>query len=156
MERVIDANLNRLGEGIRLLEDVARFKLGDETSFQELRHLRLELLEIPGPYRLKLLSGRDASGDIGADLEGEGDRMRSDLQGLISANACRVEQALRVLEEAARLPEYRFLDYKRFKKARFSMYSLEKKLLSHLVHNEENTGEATRRLMTKINKTPRE
>ena len=144
MERVIDANLNRLGEGIRLLEDVARFELGDETSFQELRNLRLELLEIPGPYRLKLLSERDASGDIGADLEGEGDRMRTDIQSLISANACRVEQALRVLEEAARLPEYRFLDYKRFKKARFSLYSLEKKLLTRLMLKAKNAGGAAR------------
>lgn len=137
MDRLIDANLNRLGEGLRLLEDVARFQMGDEPSYQELRRIRLELLEMPVPYRLKLLSMRDASGDFGADLEGEGEKMRPDMAGLISANARRVEQALRVLEEATKLPEYRFLEHTRFKKARFSVYSLEKKLLSALPHKEK-------------------
>lgn len=144
MDRVIDANLNRLGEGLRLLEDVARFQMGDEPSYRKLRQLRLELLEMPAPYRLKLLFARDASGDVGADLDGTGDRMRSDIAGLISANARRVEQALRVLEEAAKLPEYRFLEHTRFKKARFSVYSLEKKLLSSHMHKDKSE---------KINKT---
>lgn len=139
MERAIDANLNRLGEGLRLLEDVARFQLGDDSSYSELRQLRLELLEMPSAYRLKLLQARDASGDAGADLEGVGDRMRSDIGGLVSANARRVEQALRVLEEAARLPEFRFMEHTRFKKARFSLYTLEKKLLSLVMREEKRS-----------------
>lgn len=137
MHRAIDANLNRLGEGLRLLEDIARFHLKDEASYQELRSLRQELLEMPAPYRLKLLSAREASDDLGADPEGAGDRMRQDISSLISANSGRVEQALRVLEESAKLPEFRFLEYNRFKKARFSIYNLEKKLLSVLLHKEK-------------------
>ncbi len=137
MDRVIDANLNRLGEGLRLLEDVARFRLDDKPSYSELRRIRLELLEAPASHRLTLLSSRDAPGDLGADVEGKGDKMRPDIPGLISANARRVEQALRVLEEAARLPEYRFLEHTRFKKARFSVYDVEKKLLSALSHKEK-------------------
>lgn len=137
MDRIIDANLNRLGEGLRLLEDVARFKLNDEAAYQKLRQLRLELLEIPSPYRLKLLSARDSSSDIGADLEGEGDKMRESLTDLISANANRVEQALRVLEETARLPEYRFLEHIRFKKARFSLYAIEKNMTARFSHQEK-------------------
>src|SRR3990170_87894 len=92
---------------------------------------------MPASYRLKLLSARETSGDVGADLEGVGDRMRSDLIGLISANAQRVQQALRVLEETAKLPANRLLEHTKFKKARFSIYNLEKKLISAFLRIEK-------------------
>ncbi|MBM2832289.1 MAG: hypothetical protein HW414_1341, partial [Dehalococcoidia bacterium] len=45
MQRIIDANLNRLAEGLRVLEDVARFVLNNEPLDQELMALRHQLRE---------------------------------------------------------------------------------------------------------------
>ncbi|GAH95000.1 unnamed protein product [marine sediment metagenome] len=41
--RIIDANLNRIGEGLRLLEDLARLLLNDATLTQQLKTMRLGL-----------------------------------------------------------------------------------------------------------------
>ena len=35
--RIIDANLNRIGEGLRLLEDLARLLLNDVSLTQQLK-----------------------------------------------------------------------------------------------------------------------
>ena len=43
--RIIDANLNRIGEGLRLLEDVARLILNDAALTQQLKTIRHEILE---------------------------------------------------------------------------------------------------------------
>ncbi len=43
--RIIDANLNRIGEGLRLLEDLARLLLNDSTLTQQLKTMRHEILE---------------------------------------------------------------------------------------------------------------
>ncbi|MFQ5925353.1 MAG: thiamine phosphate synthase, partial [Dehalococcoidia bacterium] len=43
MLRLIDANLNRISEGLRLLEDVARFLVNDAALSEQLKSLRHEL-----------------------------------------------------------------------------------------------------------------
>ena len=40
--RIIDANLNRMGEGLRVLEDAARFLLNNAVLSEELKTLRHE------------------------------------------------------------------------------------------------------------------
>ena len=42
--RIIDANLNRIGEGLRLLEDVSRLLLNDGALTQQLKNMRHELV----------------------------------------------------------------------------------------------------------------
>ena len=39
--RIIDASLNRIGEGLRVLEEYARFSLDDTVLTQQLKNLRL-------------------------------------------------------------------------------------------------------------------
>jgi len=44
MLRILDANLNRIGEALRLLEDISRFLLNDPALTEELKAMRHELL----------------------------------------------------------------------------------------------------------------
>ena len=43
--RIIDANRNRIGEGLRFLEDVARFILDDGDISEQLKSMRHTIVE---------------------------------------------------------------------------------------------------------------
>ena len=129
MLRILDANLNRVGEGLRVLEDIARFLLNDSEISQRLKSLRHELL--PGDWLLQrqLLDARNSEHDVGAFAEVAEEGKRLDAVGIVTANAKRVEESLRVLEEVAKLqPQVSALDWDRFKRARFTVYELERRL----------------------------
>lgn len=133
MLRVLDANLNRIGEGLRLLEDVSRFVLNDAGLSQQLKSMRHGLLPRERALQQKLLDAREAGSDVGASLTVESEGVRSDLPGLVSANARRVEQSLRVLEEMAKLPDRSIdLDWNRVERARFTLYEIEKAMVLRL------------------------
>ncbi len=129
--RLVDANFNRLGEGLRVLEDVARFVLDDAALTTELRNLR-HGIEPQGPGAA-LLAARQAETDVGSTLVHPGEGPREDLVGLVRANARRAQEALRSLEEASKLPDVpSWLESERFKGARFALYEIEKKLVFSL------------------------
>lgn len=133
MLRLIDANLNRLSEGLRLLEDVARFMLSDANLSARLKQLRHRLSEDNPSIRTALLSSRDSSQDVGAFAA---DAMhRSGVPDIVAANARRVTESLRVLEEFAKLPEST-LDPETFKKARFTMYDIERELTGRVLRRD--------------------
>jgi thiamine-phosphate pyrophosphorylase len=138
MQRIIDANLNRLAEGLRVLEDIARFALNHEPLTRELRSLRHQLLESAKPLERSLLSSRDSARDIGAGLESPHVAKRETMASLVTANARRAQEALRVLEEFARLPEMTgVMDSGRYQQARFSLYEIEKKMLAAVWRQEK-------------------
>ncbi|MGQ9546707.1 MAG: thiamine phosphate synthase [Dehalococcoidia bacterium] len=133
--RAIDANLNRSREGLRVLEDVARFLLNDSELSQRLRTVRHDLAQKTRPLRIMLLSQRDSEHDVGArsapayELEATG--ARQNLSDIVTANAKRVEESLRAIEELARLPEISsMLDSTSFEQMRFTVYTLERDLIS--------------------------
>ncbi|MEK7281748.1 MAG: thiamine phosphate synthase, partial [Chloroflexota bacterium] len=126
MLRAVDANLNRLGEGLRVLEDVARFALSDAELIEQLHQLRHQLAD--GKASLVLLSARDVAGDLGIQEEVA---PRTDTVSIVRANARRVEESLRVLEEMAPLPPLGW-EAATFSQARFKLYDLEKRLVSRL------------------------
>jgi thiamine-phosphate pyrophosphorylase len=131
--RIIDANLNRLAEGLRILEEAARMILDDVELTQQLKTLRHDLIRNDVPFNIELIQSRDSAGDVGANLEVSGDEKPKDLPLLIIANSRRVQESLRVLEEMAKLPEIALkLDSEKYKKARFDLYTLEQKLISRL------------------------
>ena len=131
--RIIDANLNRLSEGLRFLEDIARFLLNDATLSQQLRAMRHNLAEGTKPLSIKLLSQRNSEHDVGANMDviASEAKQSQDLPNLITANAKRAEESLRVIEELAKLPEISsMLDSVKFEQARFALYTLERQLIS--------------------------
>jgi thiamine-phosphate pyrophosphorylase len=136
--RMIDANLNRSSEGLRVLEDVARFLLNDAGLCQRLRTLRHDLARETESLNVGLLSQRDAGHDVGhlSSREKELNTKTTSLQDLldlVKANAKRVEESLRVVEELAKLPEISsVLNSVSFEQARFSLYTLERDLISRI------------------------
>ncbi|MFQ6122926.1 MAG: thiamine phosphate synthase, partial [Dehalococcoidales bacterium] len=134
--RIIDANLNRIGEGLRLLEDVARLLLNDSTLTQQLKNMRHELVKVEGSLHRQLLQARDSEGDVGIDLKAPGEEKQRELPETIVANARRVQESLRVMEELAKMPNTT-LDLERFKRARFDLYTIEKTLLSKLLRRDK-------------------
>ena len=143
--RIIDANLNRASEGLRLLEDVTRFILNDAALTQQLKSMRHDLASEAKSLGIKLLSQRDSEHDIGATLtlpsplKGEGlGEGQQDLLGVITANAKRVAESLRVIEELAKLPEISpMLNSSKFEQVRFTLYALEKKLISRVLRQDK-------------------
>lgn len=138
--RVADANLNRIGEGLRFLEEIARLVLNDTALTSQLKELRHEMLASSASLNRQLVRARDAAGDVGAEIEDEKTR---DLAGAVAANTRRVQQSLRVMEELGKLPDVSGLDPEKFKRARFALYTTEKELFEGLakigkINNAEN------------------
>jgi len=136
--RIIDASLNRIGEGLRLLEDISRLILNDVDLTQRLKNLRHELVRGSLPLHRQLLQARDSTGDIGMDLEVSGEEKERELPALVIANSRRVQESLRTLEELTKVPGIApELDSEKFKQARFNIYTLEQKLLSRLLRQDK-------------------
>jgi len=129
--RVVDANLNRIAEGLRVLEDVSRLVLDDAEVSRQLKELRHDLRKVEAGVQRRLLEARDAAGDVGADTVVAAQQKPRELYEVVAANARRVQEALRVMEEMGKTPELA-LDTEKFKHARFSLYGLEKEIIARL------------------------
>ncbi len=136
--RIIDANLNRAGEGLHLLEEVARLAADDAELTQQLKTMRHEVLQGDFAFNKELIQSRDAEGDVGIDIEVPGEGKERELPIIVVANARRVQEALRILEELAKMLDTTpRLDPGKFKKARFDLYTIEQKLLSKLLRRDK-------------------
>ncbi len=130
--RMIDASANRAREGLRSLEDVARFVLDDQAlcvSIKELRHeLSAGVAALPLPPGL-LVSSRDTPGDVGVAVSTPTETARADLAGVATAAAKRAGEALRSIEESAK-----FLGGtgSAFESVRYRLYDVERRLLVRL------------------------
>jgi len=122
--RLIDANLNRAREGLRVIEDTARFVLDNAGLYRKTRALRHKLTEITGNIYPSLLASRDSDNDAGRVIR---EYKRKSAAGLVVANFRRVEEALRVLEEYSRLVSASAGT--QFKVMRFRIYAIEKLLI---------------------------
>ena len=134
--RIIDASLNRIGEGLRVLEDISRLVLDDRALTQQLKTMRHEMVRVSRTLNSRLIKARNSEGDVGIDLEVTGEGKRGELPEVVVANARRVQESMRVMEELAELPGVG-LDSEKFKHARFSLYTMEKTLLSGLLHHND-------------------
>lgn len=126
--RIIDANLNRAREGIRVAEEVARLYFDDSMLSQKFKSLRHQLTRVAKNSfdEKKLLSFRDSEKDVGANSMGGLEKKRADLESIVFANLRRAQEATRVLEEFGKLikPD----SASSFKKIRFRLYTLEQKI----------------------------
>jgi thiamine-phosphate pyrophosphorylase len=134
--RIVDANLNRTGEGLRVLEEFARLCLNDEHLSRRLKDLRHALLDIPLDFQERLIAARDAAGDVGREMKSPQQGQGRGVPETVVANARRVQESLRVLEEMARTTDLP-LDTDAYKTARFSLYDLEKDLLARLLRRDK-------------------
>ena len=122
--RVIDANLNRLKEGIRVIEDMARYANNNKDISSRLKTLRhLSKIDDIKP----LLNSRDAQNDV-LKMTRASEMERSSVDSIIIANYKRAQESSRVLEELYKVVEPELSE--RFKKIRYELYTLEKDNLS--------------------------
>ena len=98
--RILDASANRAGEGLRTLEEIARFVLDDSKLTSELKSQRHGLAgALKSISRFSLLRARNTCEDVGTEITGTGEYLRADLADVVAAAAARTQQSLRVLEE---------------------------------------------------------
>jgi thiamine-phosphate pyrophosphorylase len=130
--RVLDANVNRLREALRVIEEYYRFI--DERPMvcgrlKKLRHALVDIEQALG--RSELLVNRDTAGDCFADRNRpeELDRGRG-LGALLTANFKRGQEACRVIEEYAKVEGHGGARLsEKAKTVRFKLYAFEKELL---------------------------
>jgi thiamine-phosphate pyrophosphorylase len=126
IERLIDANYNRLKEALRLLEDIQRFIYDNKElsyAFKELRHNLTSL------YSQKRVKHRDIINDV-SKTSTSSELKREDLNSLIEANFSRAFESSRVLEEAFKLTEIEKSAVA--KEIRYKLYNLHKIVLEKL------------------------
>lgn len=135
--RLIDANVDRTREGLRVLEDMARFLLDDASLAEALKELRHEVAGAVGASYQQLLSVRQAAEDVSAFANPPAEMQRADLMALAAANAKRAQESLRALEEATKLPLAGVaLRPEPFKEVRFALYELERRLVDRLLRHD--------------------
>jgi thiamine-phosphate pyrophosphorylase len=121
--RVIDANLNRLKEGVRVIEDIARYVNNDKalaTKLKEVRHKsRIDDIQ-------NLLGSRDSVNDVLRPTVAS-EMNRDSLESIIIANYKRAQESSRVLEELYKIVDPTLSE--NFKSLRYALYQLEKENL---------------------------
>jgi thiamine-phosphate pyrophosphorylase len=130
--RILDANFNRCSEGLRVLEEVARFILDNDKLTKKLKKIRHSLSDSYATIETSLLTSRDSAGDVGTQSSVVSEFERNDLSAIIAANARRVQESLRVLEEFAKLPASPPIDVEGIKQSRFDIYDIERELMSYI------------------------
>jgi len=128
--RMLDANVNRAREALRVLEDYARFCLDDRELCAELKRLRHDLAAAWARYLPQAIAHRDTAGDVGTAVKTPSEQTRANLDAVVIAAGRRLGEALRVVEEVLKT-----IDAPRallVERARYRFYDLEKTILSTL------------------------
>ncbi len=128
--RVIDANANRLMEGLRVVEEVCRFILDNKNLTEKMKSLRIRskenLIKILNSKDI-LVGSRDSRKDVGRLMYPKSESDRQNYASIVSSNISRCQEASRVIEEFGKMisPEVG----RAFKEIRFSLYDIEKDIL---------------------------
>ncbi len=120
--RLIDANLNRLREGIRTCEDIQRYIYNNKTVARKLKALRHQSRV---EKHQKFLQYRDIVGDV-LKKTTNSESNRSNIEDIIIANIKRAQESARVLEESFKLIDIQ--EAEKFKLIRYSLYDIEKSI----------------------------
>lgn len=128
LERLLDANANRAAEGLRSLEDCARFLLDDAALSARAKSLRHA---VRAAVPAAAVAWRDSGGDVGETIKTGDEASRPAPVAVIRANAARAQEALRSLEEGLKLAGSATAA-KAVEAARYDAYRLESDLLARL------------------------
>ncbi len=116
-DQIIDANVNRIGEGLRVIEEYVRFVRSNESLTKDLSRIR-KMVHQAFPQQSNYLHSRSTGRDVRAK---EVPSKRDTVYDLLVANFKRVQEALRVLEEYANSAICN--------ECRYDMYDLEQHIL---------------------------
>jgi thiamine-phosphate pyrophosphorylase len=138
--RILDASANRAREGLRVVEDYARFVLDDPGLTRRLKEVRHRLAEALSGFDPDLLiAARDTREDVGTHIMTSSEQVRENPRAVLTANFKRIAEALRTLEEYGKLVDVWLSG--RFEVLRYDIYTLEKLTLTS-VHAYRALGEA--------------
>jgi len=145
---IIDANINRVCEGLRVIEEYARFIAGNLSYTRRIADLRHGISKASFFSEIKkdfisneslnqnsekaytaCLNSRNTYKDVRAK---EPPPKRDDLRDLLIANFKRVCEGLRVLEE--------YTSHSIFNEYRYTVYDLEKDMMLHLFKKKISKG----------------
>ncbi len=130
--RLIDANLNRAKEGLRVLEDVLRFIADDKkltSQIKKIRHAITIYINESGSLGVIILKERQILADVGKKTTSS-ELKRKDICDIFLANSQRVKESVRTLEEFFKLSD-RATSLK-FKKLRYKIYHIEKEAIEKI------------------------
>lgn len=154
--RVIDAAANRAREGLRVVEDYARFILDDGRLVELLKTCRHDLTaSLQTIDQRKLLTARDTEQDVGTRITTASEGRRTTARDIVTASFKRTQEAIRTLEEYAKLIELepQSMLASQFEQLRYRVYSLEKAMLLTDFHREQLLGRVLYLLLTEANCT---
>jgi len=138
--RVLDAAANRALEGLRVVEDYARFVLDNKFLTSQTKSLRHELTET-----LSFLScndrfaARETTADVGTTISLPSEQNRASAWDVCLASCERVKQSLRSLEEFGKLVDPHAAQ--QVEALRYQFYTLEKCL---------GVGQDSQRLLAEV------
>jgi len=122
--RAIDANLNRLREGVRVIEDIYRYIYDNKNIAYKLKEIRHKT-KIES--QVIFLKYRDIKNDV-LKKSTESEKNRADFEDILIANFKRAQESARALEEYFKLIDKNISN--KFKIIRYELYELEKSILS--------------------------
>lgn len=129
--RIIDANINRAKEGLRVCEEITRFILDSApltSEFKKIRH-NIDFITKHLPASIQIIKERESVKDVGRKIYGN-ELKRNSYQDIYFANLQRVKESIRVLEEFSKLINKNIAI--EFKQLRYEVYELEKKAASRI------------------------
>jgi thiamine-phosphate pyrophosphorylase len=135
IKRILDANANRCAEGLRVIEEIARFSMRNERLTAQLKDMRHAVRRAVESLVGCMLENRDSASDVGRESATPSELSRGSLERVARANFARAEEALRVLEEFGKCIDGE--QARRFKALRFELYSIER---SFFVGSETTVG----------------
>ena len=126
--RIIDAAANRAREGLRVMEDYARFALDDAHLTRRLKECRHQLRESLSALPAEgLLRSRETEADVGTTITTQSESVRQTPLDVAQAACKRVQEAVRSLEEFGKL--WSTTAAAQMERLRYTIYTLEKALL---------------------------
>ena len=127
--RIIDANINRISEGLRVLEDLARFYYQEAHLTEQIKMIRHRVRKTGQWIVFEFLNARDSENDSGFDISRKSNLdNKNNLKELIVGNFKRIQEGLRVVEENLKVIGQYELS-KVYESCRYDIYTIEKTYL---------------------------
>lgn len=125
INRIIDVNLNRSMESLRIIEDIIRFYFNQKTETLKIKNFRHKIIN--HFKSCNLLPFRDTKKDAGKFLNTSDEFKRESIVEVIQTNCKRLQESSRSLEEFLKLNDKKGAGL--FKQLRFFIYDLEKEII---------------------------
>lgn len=123
--RILDASLNRAGEGLRVVEDYVRFVLDDPLLTVQVKSLRHDLGSLAARVSpADRHASRDTLRDVGTQISTASETVRGTAWEVCAASLKRTEQSLRSIEEYGKLIDAEIAG--QVESLRYRLYTLEK------------------------------